>query len=118
MEDENTSHLAESQIDRQLAAMRKQIAAIGPVRTEHKEEKGSRRRIAEALLIGSVCFLFGSLWLLREAVAVLQSSTALLQVQLDRVDERGQRTSEGLAEIRGRVLRGIAEGKDPYATDK
>lgn len=82
------------------------------------ENGKSARRVAEALVIAAIMGLGGSVWLLRESVAVLQSSQAFLQKQIDRVDSRQDRTAEKVDQMSGRVMRGIAEGKDPYAPDK
>lgn len=82
------------------------------------ENGKSARRIAEALVIAALIGLGTSVWLLRESVAVLQTSQAFLQKQIDKMDERQDRASERLNEMSGRVMRGLKEGKDPYAPDQ
>lgn len=90
-----------------------------PRRSYTRNENGSSRRIAEALVIAALIGLGGSVWLLRESVAVLQASQAFLQKQIDRIDIRQERDSDKLNEIQGRVLRGLSKGEDPlYAPDK
>ena len=78
----------------------------------------SARRIAEALVVSALLGLGASVWLLRESVAVLQTSQAFLQRQMETLDERQVRTAERVNEMSGRVMRGIQNGQDPYAPDK
>ena len=87
--------------------------------TYYRANGQSARRVAEALVIAALIGLGGSVWLLRESVAVLQTSQAFLQRQIEKIDERQDRTAERVNEMSGRVMRGLQEGKDPlYAPDK
>ena|SRR5689334_3716833 len=92
--------------------------ALGHRYERHGETGKSARRVAEALVIAALIGLGGSVWLLRESVAVLQTSQAFLQRQMEKLDERQDRTAERVNEMSGRVMRGLQEGKDPYANDK
>lgn len=117
-DDFNTGDLEEMRIDKQLAALRREVLQMGHTRTDSKENSKSARRIAEAFVIAALCGLGTTVWLLRETVATQQVSIAFLQKQMDRFESRTDKLDDRMNELSGRTMRGLQEGKDPYAPDK
>lgn len=84
--DDNTSHLVEAQIDRQL---RKDPST-------YMRNGGSwiPKGIQDALIIASILGLAASVWNWKESIAVLRTTQEFQQRQMDRI-ERRQDTLEG-----------------------
>ena len=117
---EATGHLATAQIDRQIAALRREIKElnVGPVRISGNGESRAARRIVEALIILAVASLIGEAWVIKGTVEVQQNSIQFLQKQVDSVADETRANSHSVDEMKGRFYRGLQEGKDPYAPGK
>lgn len=102
-------------IDEQLEA---QQSHRGISRHGGNENAKSARRIAEVLIGGALLALGGAVWTLKGAVEAQQTSVLFVQKQIDTLQDDQKETRHKVDEMSGRMLRGIAEGKDPYAPDK
>lgn len=107
---DNNSELEEIKIDRQLRRH-------GDVYSRGENSR-SARRIAEALVIAALIGLGTTVWLLRDAVNILQTSQAFLQRQVDQVAAETRDNSHKVDEMQGRFYRGLQQGKDIYAPDQ
>lgn len=79
------------------------------------ENNGSARRIAEALVIGALLALGGSVWLLRESVAVLQATQKQFQdfTQMNIADIKSRQDR-----MEGRIFRGGSYVGDVHADER
>lgn len=66
-----------------------------------REDSGTMRRVTEAVCIALIVALGGAVWLLRESVAILQTSYAFLEKNDGKQDNR-------LDRLEGRNFRGGA----------
>lgn len=111
-EDDNTSHLEEERIDRQIAAMQKQLAALqarGIFVSEPKDEPKNARekRIVDGVLLAAIAALGWALWNLNATVATLQTANLYQDAAIAANSQAATSLSQEMRELQGRQFRGV-----------